>query len=101
MLLFTDNQAVMYILQKWYSKNKALRLEVSRIIDLLRLHNVDLAAQYINTAENVLADALSRAVDEKKVWLTDEFLDALKKKSLVRDVITHKRLESIGDEFSL
>jgi hypothetical protein len=54
----------MYILQNWYSRNAKLRDEVSRIIDILRVNNVDLAAMYINTTENVLADALSRIVNE-------------------------------------
>lgn len=44
-----------------------------RIIDLLRMHNVDLAARYINTAENVLADALSRTIDERKLCLDETF----------------------------
>jgi hypothetical protein len=48
-----------------------------------------------------LADALSRVVDEKKVCLKEEFLDVLRKKSLVEYVITHERFEGIGDEFSL
>ena len=68
----------MYILQNWYSRNKALRLEVCRIVDLLRMHHIDLAARYINTTENVLADMLSRVVDEKKVVLSDDVLNLLR-----------------------
>ncbi len=79
----------MFILQNWYSKNRALRLEVSRIIDLLRMHNVDLAAGYINTAENVLADALSRVVNEQKIRLDDRFVEYLSRSGLTDRVITH------------
>ncbi len=79
----------MFILQNWYSKNRALRLEVSRIIDLLRMHNVDLAARYINTAENVLADALSRVVNEQKIRLDDRFVEYLSRSGLTDHVITH------------
>ena len=79
----------MFILQNWYSKNRALRLEVSRIIDLLRMHNVDLAARYINTAENVLADALSRVVNEQKIRLDDRFVEYLSRSGLTDRVITH------------
>ena len=79
----------MFIFQNWYSKNRALRLEVSRIIDLLCMHNVDLAARYINTAENVLADALSRVVNEQKIRLDDRFVEYLSRSGLTDRVITH------------
>lgn len=62
----------MYILQNFYSRNVKLRDEVSRIIDLLRTHHIDLASMYINTAENVLADNLSRAVDEQRIELDEK-----------------------------
>ncbi len=62
---------------------------------------MDLAARYINTAENVLADALSRVVDEKKVCLKDECLEIWKKEGLIDTVISHERLENLGDNMSL
>jgi hypothetical protein len=77
-LLFTDNQTVMYIIQNWYSRNRKLRLEVQRIIDILRINKVDLAALYINTTENVLADALSRVVQEHLVVVEEMFLNDFK-----------------------
>lgn len=49
-----------------------------RIIDILKNYNVDLAALYINTTENVLADALSRVIEEHIVGLEDYFLRSLK-----------------------
>ena len=92
---------MMFMLQKWYSKNKALRLEVCRIIDILRENNVDLAAYYINTAENVLADALSRVVDEKRISLCTKFVDLCMKEGLIDKIVSHERLENTGDNVSL
>lgn len=56
--------AVMYILQAWYSRSADMRKEVGRIVDLVRKYHIDLAATYISTHENLLADALSRTVEE-------------------------------------
>ena len=55
---------VMYIIQIWYSCSAELRSEVRRIVDLVRAHSIDLAVTYISTNENLLADALSRTVEE-------------------------------------
>ena len=46
---------------------------------------------YINTAENVLADALSRAVNEKKVMVEELTLNCIKHILNLNTVITHKR----------
>ena len=42
-------------------------MELRRILDLVRVHAIDLVAMYIASAENVLADELSRLVNE--TWL--------------------------------
>ena len=55
---------VMYILQNWYSRSAELMSEVRRIVDLVHAHSIDLAVTYISTNENLLADALSRTVEE-------------------------------------
>ena len=72
MQLFTDNMTVMYILQNWYSRSAELRSEVHRIVDLVRAHSIDLAVTYINTNKNLLADAISRTIEEHVIILDEE-----------------------------
>jgi hypothetical protein len=63
---------VMYILQNWYSRSAELRSEARRIVDLVRAHSIDLAVTYINTNENLLADAISRTIEEHVIILDEE-----------------------------
>ena len=59
-LLLTDNRAVMHMLQNMYSRSEDLRGIISSILKILEAHEIDLAALWISTTENVLADRLSR-----------------------------------------
>ena len=63
--LFEDNQAVMYIINKLSTKSPAIMTELRRLWLLLDTNDIRLRAEYIRSAENVFADALSREEDDE------------------------------------
>jgi hypothetical protein len=70
-LLFSDNMAVVHIITNWYSKSGALRALVAAILGHARAKHIDLTAMWISTTENLVADQLSRMIDEYKLRLRD------------------------------
>jgi ribonuclease HI len=58
--LWEDNQAVMHIINGRSSRAPALMAEVRRLYSLLDSHGIHLAARYIRSEDNVMADGLSR-----------------------------------------
>jgi hypothetical protein len=63
--LFEDNQAVMYIINKLSTKSPEIMAELRRLWLLLDTNDIRLRAEYIRSAENVFADALSREPDDE------------------------------------
>ena len=63
-LLHEDNQAVVAMLTSWTSRSPALLQELRKTWRFLDLHDITLDARWIPTADNSLADALSRFRDQ-------------------------------------
>ena len=60
LLLFEDNQAVVFILASLTSKSPELMAELRRLLELLDSNDISLRALYIRSAANVVADHYSR-----------------------------------------
>lgn len=69
----------MHLITNWYTKSSNLRMELRRILDLVRENDIDLISVYINTLKNCLADDLSRLVEEKVLMLEGKPLGHLRK----------------------
>lgn len=69
----------MHLITNWYTKSSNLRMELRRILDLVRENDIDLISVYINTLQNCLADDLSRLVEEKVLMLEGKPLGHLRK----------------------
>lgn len=63
--LFEDNQAVMHILNNLSSRSPALMDEMRRLYFLMDTNEISLRAEYIRSAKNVVADALSRVAPSR------------------------------------
>lgn len=61
--LWEDNQAVVAILKSWTTKSADMMRVLRKLWLLLDINNITLRAQYIASADNVWADALSRQDD--------------------------------------
>ena len=63
--LYEDNQAVMHILNNVTTRSPAIMAELRKLWRLLDENNIDLRAEFIRSAANVWADALSREADDE------------------------------------
>jgi hypothetical protein len=59
---YTDNKAVVEVIQRWYAKDKQLRQLLKPITMTCLLHNIRLSAQHIPGKDNIGPDLLSDAI---------------------------------------
>ena len=84
---FEDNQAVVQIINNLTTRSPAIMSELRELWRVLDLNGISLLTEYINTKDNVQADALSR-LDDEDDWALNprifDFLDATEKHSIDR-----------------
>ena len=73
-ILNVDNQGVLWSLRKGLVKNCIANDMVHDILWLAAIHNITLDVRYVASADNVLADTLSRLADHKNVVIAFSYL---------------------------
>ena len=63
-IVYTDNQATMYAINKGSMKHKLGNLFVREILWLSAVYNFTITARYVRSKNNVVADAMSRLNDQ-------------------------------------
>ena len=74
-LFFTDNDAVVQVINKQSCKDKTLMFFVRRMVSICLEHNIVFKAKHVPGVENTLADALSRLQVQQFQLLSPPHMD--------------------------